>query len=181
MADRNGWADALRLHQSAAAEYARSAGALAEDAWAAPITEGKWSPAEITEHLIRAYEVLLRELSGGPGMALRTGPLQRVLLRLLLVPRLLRGTPFPLGARAPRETRPVGMIDQQHALARFVNLADQFQAAVQDARARNPRQRLTHAYFGASPLQDSVVLCARHILHHRQQLPTPPVECPGSG
>jgi hypothetical protein len=182
MPDKNTWSDALRLHESAAGEYASAAEALSPEMWATARGEGKWSPAQVTDHLILAYQALQRELSGGPGMALRTTAWQRVLLRLLLVPRLLRGAAFPRGARAPREIRPSEVTQDQRALiARFRDHAERFQAAIQDAHARNPGQRLTHPYFGASSLHDSLVLCARHILHHLRQLPEPLSTRPDAG
>jgi hypothetical protein len=174
MARIDGWQEALRLHGDAAAEYARAAASLPPAAWAAPIAEGKWTPAQITDHLVRAYEVVLQELGGGQGMALRTRGWQRVLLRFTVVPLLLAGKAFPKGARAPRETRPIDAPDEQAVLiGRFRSNADRFQAEAEAAYARNPHQRLTHAYFGAETLPRSVLLCARHIQHHRRQLPTP--------
>jgi hypothetical protein len=181
MPGQTAWLEALRLHESAAAGLARSAEAIPPQAWAAPMAEGKWSPAQITEHLILAYEVLLRELEGGPGMQLRTRGWQRLLLRFTLVPRILRGDTFPTGARAPRETRPGEVVGEQaDQIARFRADAERFHAAVQEARASNPRQQLTHAYFGASSLEESVLLCARHIQHHHKQLPASPGDAGGA-
>ncbi|HEX2091215.1 MAG TPA: DinB family protein [Longimicrobiaceae bacterium] len=168
------WAEALALHASATAGFAADAAAVVPERWAVPRAPGKWSPAQVVQHLILAYEVLLRELAGGPGMALHATWWQRFLLRLIFLPRLLAGAPFPPGARAPREVRPPETAgDREEAVARFRALAAEFTAAVEETRARSPRKRLTHAYFGATSLEDAVRLCARHIQHHRQQLPAP--------
>jgi hypothetical protein len=173
MKNRERWQDALRLHEQAAADYGRAAASLPAEAWSTPIGEGKWTPAQITDHLSRAYEVVLRELRGGTGMAVRTRAWQRLLLRFTIVPRLLRGGWFPPGARAPRETRPLETAvdaEPEALLAEFRRLAAEFQAAAEAAHARDRRQRITHAYFGASSLEDGVLLCARHIEHHHRQL-----------
>lgn len=163
------WTDAERLHTEAVSTLAATAARAPEAQWRDPRTEGKWSPAEIVEHLTITYDVLLRELAGGGGMAIRTSLWQRMLLRVTMVPRILRGDGFPKGARAPREVRPqMPAHGRQQALARFEQRAATFAAAAADAR--HSRARLTHAYFGKSSLKNTLVFCARHIEHHRAQL-----------
>src|SRR5688572_3019595 len=114
------WVDIQHLHSHAASELAASAERVDPARWLAPRAEGKWSPAETLEHLCLAYDVLLREIGGGPGMQVRTRWWQRILLRFTMVPKLLRGGAFPAGARSPRETRPtVTNPDQKSAIAGF--------------------------------------------------------------
>lgn len=166
------WSAVQQVHSEAAADLARAAERVPPDKWLAPREEGKWSPAEIVEHLSLAYDVFLRELGGGAGMQIRTKLWQRIYLRLLLVPRLLRGEPFPAGARAPREIRPANPSpDQAAAVASFRDRAARFDAATDTAQRSGSRLKLTHAYFGSASLDDAVLLCARHVQHHRQQLP----------
>lgn len=161
------WDEARRLHAEAATELVSAAEAIPTDRWLLPRADGKWSPAEIVEHLTLAYDVLLRELGGGPGMQIRTTLWQRLLLRLTLFPKILRGEPFPANARAPREMRPaMPAIDQPSAIARFRDLAARFDSETREVRSG----RLTHAYFGRSSVQKGVILCARHVQHHLQQL-----------
>jgi len=171
MSESTRWSKAVALHRSAAARFADMVGPFDDATWSAPIAAGKWSPALITEHLNRAYEVMLGELDGGPGMQLRTRPWQQVLLRFTIVPRLLRGGWFPAGARAPRETRPPEVAGS-HAdvVARFKELAARFEASMTAERSRNPDARLTHAYFGTTRLAKSMLLCARHLEHHERQV-----------
>ena len=165
------WDEVRQLHASAAAELADTAAAIPSNRWLEPRHPGKWSPAEIVEHLTLAYDTLLREIDGGGGMQIRTKLWQRVLLRLTLVPRLLRGAPFPANARAPRETRPsVSDPDQSAAVARFRERAAKLEASADSAVASRRRVRLTHAYFGSSALPEAMLLCARHVQHHQKQL-----------
>ena len=162
-------AEAERLHADAVSRLVSTASGVPESRWRAPRSEGKWSPAETVEHLTIAYDVLLRELAGGGGMAIRTKLWQRILLRFTLVPKILRGGAFPKSARAPRETRPqMPEHGQAEAIARFQERAARFNDAASDPR--HTRARLTHAYFGRSSVTESMVLCARHIEHHRAQL-----------
>lgn len=165
------WPEIRRLHAQAASDLASTAEAVPPQAWLLPRAEGKWSPAEVVEHLSLAYDAILIELEGGRGMKVRTTWWQRVLLRFTLVPKLLRGGPFPAGARAPRETRPAAANpDQRAAVAAFRDRAARIDAAAARAIESGRRVRLTHAYFGKSPVAEAMLLCARHVQHHRQQL-----------
>ncbi len=168
------WSQALAIHRSASAAFAAAAEAVDPATWQLPRAEGKWSPAQMTDHLIQTYDVLLRELEGGPGMRVRTRLLQRVFLRLTLMPRLLRGARFPERIPAPPEIRPTGApADQQDGIALFGQRASDFEAAAQQAHGQIPRVRLTHAYFGPSSVANGVLFCARHIEHHRAQISPP--------
>jgi hypothetical protein len=160
--------NALELHEASAETFAASAAAVPPERWQVPLNDGKWSPAEVAVHLIAAYDVLLRELRGGAGMEIRTSAWQRFILRFTIVPRVKKGL-FPRGARAPRETRPAGPLPRQvEGVALFRERAREL---VDAALSAPPGQRLTHAYFGVSSLAEGIVVCARHIEHHRRQLP----------
>jgi uncharacterized damage-inducible protein DinB len=162
---------ALHLHADAVAGFLSTVERVPADRWKVPRAEGKWSPAETLEHLAIAYDVLLRELETGVGMKVVTSVWQRLLLRVTMVPRILRTGIFPKNARAPREVRPqMPPSDKATAIAAFREKADRFAAEVARTRAARPRARLTHAYFGSAPLADGLLLVARHIEHHRRQL-----------
>jgi DinB family protein len=161
------WEEIAALHDSAANDLAAAAVRVPADRWLAARAEGKWSPAEVVEHLNLVYDVLLRELDGGAGMQLRTKWWQRVMLRFTILPKILRGDGFPVGARAPKETRPVlSTTDQRELIARFRERASRFAAVTAAGRSK----RITHAYFGAAKVPESVLLVARHIEHHTKQL-----------
>jgi hypothetical protein len=165
------WPEIRQIHLDAAAELVASAERIPAERWTLPRAEGKWSPAEIVEHLTLAYDIILRELGGGPGMMVRTKLWQRIMLRFTLIPKLLRGEGFPAGARAPRETRPQSANpDQKSAVAGFRDRAARLDAEVAAAIATGRRIRLTHAYFGTAGLGEAMLLCARHVQHHQKQL-----------
>jgi uncharacterized damage-inducible protein DinB len=165
------WSRALTVHRSASAAFATAAEEVEPDTWCRPRAEGKWSPAQITAHLIQTYDVLLRELNGGQGMRVRTRLLQRMFLRLTLMPRLLRGARFPERVPAPPEIRPGDEpADQQDGIALFRRRASELEEAARRALGRNPRAQLTHAYFGPSSVANGLLFCARHIEHHRAQI-----------
>jgi uncharacterized damage-inducible protein DinB len=165
------WTDITELHLRVARDAAAAAQRIPPDKWMRPRADGKWSPAEVVEHVNLAYDAFLQELAGGAPMKVKTKAWQRVLLRFTMVPKILRGGGFPKGARAPRETRPESPNpDQAAAVASFTKRAAEFEKAVARARDSGKRVRLTHAYFGAMTLEHSVVLLARHLEHHARQL-----------
>lgn len=158
---------ALQVHDHAACSLISTVEAIPESRWSEPVAPGKWSAAQILEHLLATYEIILRELGGGSGMNIRTPRWQQLLLRLSVAPRILRGRGFPRGAPSPRELRPGEGIPRERGLALFQERAKQFETA---AAAARPGQRITHAYFGKASLATGVLLCARHIEHHTLQI-----------
>jgi hypothetical protein len=166
------WSDARTLHDRAVHDLVTAAERVTADRWMQPRADGKWSPAEIIEHLTLAYDVLQRELEGGQGMRIRVKLWLRILLRLTVMRRILRGGPFPKNAPAPREIRPAtANADQRAAIAGFRERSAKFLATADAAHAAKRRVVLTHPYFGQGGLTDGLVLSARHIEHHRAQLP----------
>ena len=165
------WVEIEELHSRASAEVVRTAESIPTSRWTSPRAEGKWSPAEVIEHLNLTYDILLAELAGGGGMRVRTKWWQRIMLRLTILPKIMRGLPFPKGIRAPREIRPESpQADQSVAIASFKDRSARFAAAITAAQAKNPRTRLTHPYFGKSTLDNALLVCARHLQHHHEQL-----------
>ncbi len=166
------WLEVERIHAEAAADLAAAAERVPAEKWLLPRGQGKWSAAEVVEHLNMAYDVLLGELDGGKGMQIRTKFWQRLYLRVVYLPRLMRGGPFPEGIRAPRELRqPVANPDQSSAIAGFRDRAARMTSNAAKAIAEGRKVRLTHPYFGRSALVNSVLFCARHVQHHRKQIP----------
>ena len=168
------WPEIQKLHDAAADSLARSAERVDPQQWLVPRANGKWTPAQVVDHLSRVYDVVTAEVEGGKGMRLRMTFPQRLFLRLLFLGRILRGGYFPENAPAPYETRPgEGVADQSAAIAEFRARAKTFSEAVAKARDSGQRVRITHAYFGTAPVDKAMLLCARHIQHHEKQLPSP--------
>ncbi|HVR96801.1 MAG TPA: DinB family protein [Thermoanaerobaculia bacterium] len=164
------WDDLMRSHRAAVADFASAASAIEPDAWTRPRAEGKWTPAEIVEHLALSYAALLGEIEGKTPLRIHTPLWRQWLLRAVYLPRLVAGKPFPAGIKAPREIRPAASGTQQDAVARFRDLAARFEEAADAVRVQKPKQRLTHPFFGAIPLDRMVGLSAAHTRHHQRQL-----------
>jgi hypothetical protein len=173
------WQEIRAAHDAAAADFAAAVRAIAAtpDGWTTAPAEGSWSPAQVTRHLILAFEAAQRELLGGVLMALRTTAWQRLFLRFTYQRRLMRQGLFPAGARAPREVRPPAAgADVEPAaatIAHFERAAADFMSELEQALQRTPGARITHPYFGPIPLPDAAWISARHVDHHRRRLPVP--------
>lgn len=167
------WCDVVALHNRAATDFAASARRAAEDdaVWSAPYAPGKWSPAQVVQHLVLAFEAVQRELHEGVPMKSRTRAWHRLILRFTLQRTLMRGGAFPRGARSPREARPHGDTGPADALiARFERLNEELLAELEDSRASRPQLRLAHPYFGQLTPTDMTYVSARHIQHHEAQI-----------
>lgn len=165
------WSRRLADHAHAVEGYRAAVDALSRDAWMEPLAPGKWTPAEVTAHVIEAYRVLTAELAGAAGMRVLGSSLQRLVLRHTMLPRLLAGKPFPAGVRAPRETRPREILaNPGSALAELARLAEEFTRDLSDKAAAQERGRLTHAYFGLLSLRQGLELLTVHTRHHARQL-----------
>lgn len=163
------WGAAQREHQEAVERFIRSCQQVPADRWRHPLAAGKWSPAQVAEHVCLTYEALLHELGGGAGMRPRVGTGMQRLLRWVMLPHILFHRSFPLRARSPREIRPSDDgLPQEQLEPRLSDLRLRFEAAL----AESSLSHLTHPYFGAiSPIR-ALRFCAVHTLHHERQLQT---------
>jgi hypothetical protein len=160
---------ALQIHREAVDALLTAVNEVPPERWMSPIGEGKWSPGEISAHLVATWDIILQELEGGAGMALRTKWWQQLLLRAVLVPRLLAGKAFPRSAKAPRETRPATPLANREAATSTIRA----RAEALDRESRNAAalgRVVTHAYFGKASVDRGVILAARHIQHHTAQI-----------
>jgi uncharacterized protein YbjT (DUF2867 family) len=163
------WESALARHSDAAKTFSTTAAAIGDGSWLVPLGDGKWSPAQVTEHLNRTYEVLLGELNGGKGIRIRSSWLLRQVLRQTILRSIYRKRALPRGARAPSEIFPK-VIDetQSAALERFATLALKFEEAMN--ANRDTGRKLTHQVFGEIELLPGLDFVAIHIEHHHRQI-----------
>jgi DinB superfamily len=169
------WSSLRTSHSDALAQYLATAARMLPAQWGRPLSHGKWSPAQITSHLSESYQVLHSELRGGSGMRLLGSPLRRWILHVTIMPRLLSGSPFPPGVRAPKETRPLVVEpNPEKALEVLSARAEIFVQELTDQLAHR-RVRLSHAYFGLLSAEEGIRLVTVHTLHHARQLDAAPM------
>lgn len=164
------WETARTALRDAVETFASAAARVPAERWSTEPEPGKWSPAQIAEHLSLTYEHLLAELRGGPPMRLKGTRFFRLVVRLKVLPAFLREGRVPRGVRAPREVRPVEAPgDRADGIHRFRSLAETFDAEITARRAAG-RCRVTHPYFGRLNADQSIRFVEVHIRHHTKQL-----------
>ena len=168
----------LANYEAAAAAFRAGAAAIPGDAWARPRAEGKWSPAEETEHIVLSHELFLSQLHGGPPMRAIVTGWKLVALRWLMLPWILRTGRFPRGARAPRESRPIAVgASRADLLARMDRAVRGVIAALAPGDAAMSRLRLRHPYFGMMTAAQVLELSTLHTRHHLATMQTKPAAC----
>jgi len=149
-------------------DFIATARALEPAAWSREPAPGKWSPAQVTEHVTLAYEqsrVMLRSPSAGG-----VPPFLRPLIRYFYIRPILRSGRFPSKVKAPKPFQPSGGPASSEALcARLRTAADGFEADV-ERLATLGEKALDHPVFGRVELPDCLQFQAFHTAHHRQQL-----------
>jgi hypothetical protein len=163
--------EAAADHREAIEKVVRAVRSFDSQVWEVPCAPGKWSPAEIAEHLALAYGPPLAELEGGAGYALCVTGWKQLLVRWRYLPVILERGTFPPGVKAPREARPANhSASPEAAASRLAENASCFERRLAEAQATGP-VRLTHAYFGKLTAPQILKLLAVHARHHRKQLP----------
>lgn len=169
------WNAAADEHEVALAGYLRSASALPQAAWTRPWGEGKWTPAQVTEHVTRAYEALLDELREGRPMREKLAGWRRKMVRIVILPHILFHRTIPLKVPSPREMRPgEPRAPREEALEALRELGECFVAELAAARERGSAG-LTHPYFGKLEPIKVLRFVAIHLDHHRKQIERTPV------
>ena len=161
---------ALADNRTAVEEFVAAARALDAARWRASIGEGKWSPAQIAEHLAIIYEYNRKVMLGtAPGVPWLLRPILQPLLRKIVVTDTMKAGRFTRKGRAPKFFLPTAApADASVVLSRLTDAVGGFEA---DIRSR-PRGdgTITHPAFGSIAMLDWVRLQAIHVRHHRSQL-----------
>jgi len=164
------WPEGVQAHAAAVGRFIAAARSVPDPAWRAAPAPGKWSPAEITMHLVLTYHHLLGEQEGTLVIRVLPSPWKAWLLRRTILPRLLGGQPFPAGVRAPREVRPGAELPDVEPATRALEAAT---TGFEAAAGRNFHRgvgRATHPFFGPLQLPQMLRFAELHADHHRRQI-----------
>lgn len=160
----------MHLHLRAALDAVeRTAGGLDPAVLARPAA-GRWSIADILEHLTLAFTLnaaaLEKALESGEPRARRPGLAAR-LARILVVDLAY----FP-GAEAPAGTRPQGAIPPERSVAALREALAALDATLTRVSARFGDARLVanHPYFSGLTVPQWRKFHMRHTRHHMQQV-----------
>jgi len=164
------WDDAEEEHRAALAAFLDVAEELRDDEWTAPWGPGKWTRAEVAEHLSLVYEAAIREIHTGEGLRLRATGVRQRLFRWLILPHILFHRSLPVRVGAPRETRPAAVTaPRTQVLRRLRELGERYEAEMERAIEKGGGH-LTHPYFGTIPPLKAMRFMAVHIEHHTRQI-----------
>jgi hypothetical protein len=160
----------VREHRAALSALLATLRSVPADGWLRPPAEGKWSPAEVADHLALVYRVMLAELDGAPALPRRAGPAATRVLRWVLLPHILFHRTIPVRVKAPREVRPRRDLPGPDETTRALQeLADRVEARL----AADGDARITHPYFGSLDTTTALRFCAAHMEHHHRQIAPP--------
>jgi hypothetical protein len=158
------WQQAVAEHEAAIEACIAAARRVPEEEWNAPRAEGKWSAAQHVEHVGLSYQMVIDGLNGKPPKA-RLGRLRMFVLRMLVLPAILRSDEFRAGVPAPRETRPMPQPQDRAAVEEI--LRSRAASCIEALLAANQRgARIPHPYFGPLPLLSMLRLGTAHTRHH---------------
>lgn len=164
------WTEAIEKHRVVIADYVRAASGIDERAWRLPVAAEKWTPALITDHLIRTYEMLVEQICGGQGLKMQYGFALRQILRLTILPKIYRTRQLPRGAKAPTEIMPEdSKMPRATALEKLEESSGAFENEIL-LRRDDKNFRLTHHVFGDLKPLKAIDFIAIHTEHHTQQL-----------
>ena len=92
---------------------------------------------------------------------------KRLIWRAVGLNSILHLRRLPVGARAPRESRPADLVaDRTSLLATFQGSVRELEGLFGDSWRLTPRKRLTHPYFGTLTLRQAIVVSEVHLRHH---------------
>jgi hypothetical protein len=160
----------IASHRRAVGAFVDAARAVPPMQWSIPRAAGKWSPGQVTEHVVLAYEQSGRMLDGTFTGGAKPW-YQQLLARWLGLPSLLKRGDFGEGPfQAPDFIRPSASPSSSDTLlARLEPAANYLEAALAGAPDAR-RVRVDHPVFGRLPLADLVRFLVIHTNHHRPQL-----------
>lgn len=164
------WTVVSERHRKSVDAFVGAASLIDGDGWSTPIADGKWTPAQITQHVTQTYEVMTRQLRTGEGLRIQTGWFMRQVLRVAVLRPIMWTRRLPSGAKAPRVLRPVDDMPSQHeAIERLRDAVRDLETELL-ARREEKGLQLTHHIFGSFDARMALDFIAVHTEHHGRQL-----------
>jgi hypothetical protein len=135
--------------------------------WNTPRAPGKWSPAQVVEHVAMALEengnVAMGRPSKIPTLPVVVRPLTNLVFRYIL-----RTGKFPKAKTNRAMTPERGPESAAHAGARLNEALRRFEADCQTTASRG--QPVASGAFGRVPVEDFVRFNELHVRHHTKQV-----------
>ena len=165
-------AEALVANRAAVAAFLAVSDQLGRT-WNTPRAPGKWTPAQVTEHVARAYDESAKLFAGQPALFPSLPAFLRPVIRGVLFNRVVRKGRFPK-AKTNRPMDPVsGPATPAEGRARLEGAVAGFEAQARAISASGDAL-LASKTFGAVTLCDWVRFQEVHARHHQAQLRSGP-------
>ena len=161
---------ALAAQSHAAADFKAAAIKVSDSLWNVPRAPGKWSPAQVTDHVGLATKVA-RDAMGEKAPMGSLPRFLRPILRIFFFDKIIRNGAFPREGKGPPVFKPADQPMPREQLC--VRIDTEVAAMESDARAmvKAGKTEFTHGFFGRVAVADYVMFNALHFDHHREQLP----------
>lgn len=159
---------ALADNRAAVNEFIAAARGFDATKWSVPLAPGKWSPAQIAEHLVIVYEYNRKVVTGTAGKG--APKFLQPLAKWFVVTKTLKAGRFTRKGKAPGIFAPTAAPgDAVPLLTRLAAVVTGFE---NDIRSGHPeaRHNVAHPFFGTLPTVVYLRLQAIHTRHHRSQL-----------
>jgi hypothetical protein len=165
------WPRLFSRHRAAVAAYAERASAIPPGRWDTPRAPGKWTPAQETEHVRLAYQLMVRACRDGYRARPMVSRVWARLLRWTILPLIRTGRWFPEGARAPRDARPASAPGPRDTLIAALRAqAAEWEGVVATLAATDPGRSAFHPYFGEMNVHAMLEMSVGHTRHHLRHL-----------
>ena len=158
---------ALRAHNESIFEFIAAARSFDLKSWWRPLGLGKWSPAQVAEHLALSYEAAWGMLNGHSSGENAPRFLRSLFRTILLDPVLASGSRAQW-IDAPPVCFPCGI--PAHPVVVTERLKEAAQAFEMDAAGINDRDVIRHPFFGPMTVIEAVMQQEIHTNFHRRRL-----------
>lgn len=161
---------AIALQRHAADNFKSAALRVPEPAWNVPRAPGKWSPAQVTDHVGVTTKVAHDALAGRANMGGIPKFLRPIAGAFFFKPVIAKG--FPKKGKGPAIMAPAHEpMPREQLLRRLDDEVESIARAAADM-ARAGRTHFEHSFFGRLAVADYIRFNALHLDHHREQLPS---------
>ena len=138
------------------------------DGWTTPLAPGKWSPAQLVEHVARTLDEGAKLVAGDPSIFPTIPSFLRPLVRGMFFNRVIKKDAFP-NAKTLKALNPEhGAETPDAARTRLEASLATFQDACRGRAASG--QPVNHPVFGAVSVEAYARFMELHTIHHRGQL-----------
>ncbi len=160
----------LQLNRDAVAGFLERAVAIPADRWTTPRAPGKWSPAQVVEHVTKSYEGH-RKMVQGLIPTTKAPRLKQWVARTVFLPWMFKLGDFP-GKRALKSPP---FILPSDVPAPAAELLPRLEAAVNGLeddlkKAEAEGRTVMHSFFGPLSPADALHFVAIHTNHHWAQV-----------